>query len=1680
MDREGFGDGEFRPDPPRALAMSRSRVRLTSPCRLAIAAIALGLAFAPASRAAAPRLELRRGDHVGIIGNTLADRMQHDGWLETHLVTRFPEHDLVIRNLGFSGDELTTRLRSAGFGAPDDWLTRIRADVVFAFFGYNESFAGKAGLAQFRSDLDAFLTHTLAQKYNGKGAPRLVLFAPIAHEDLRDKDLPDGSENNARLALYTAAMADVAGPHGVPFVDLFQATRAAYPGAPDRLTINGVHLTEGGGYTVAHIIDKALFADHVNRSIAGMDKVRRAVLDKNFVWFNRYRTVDGYSIYGGRADLAFVGGQTNRVVMDREMEVLDVMTANRDRRVWSLARGKDLKVDDGNTPPFIPVVTNKPGAGPHGAHVFLDGDEAITKMTVAKGMKVNLFASEARFPDLAKPVQMSFDAKGRLWVAVWPSYPHWKPKEELNDKVLIFEDADGDGRADTQTVFADKLHCPTGFELVNGGVLVAQAPDLLLLKDTDGDDKADVRTRVLGGLDSADTHHTANSFQLDPGGALYFQEGTFHRTQVETPWGPPVRCADAGVFRYEPKSRKFAVYVSYGFANPHGHVFDRWGRDVVVDGTGANPYAGALFSGHLDYPHKHSAPPQVYPPRTRPCPGLETLSSRHFPDSMQGNLLVPNVIGFQGILQYRIDEKGASLSGAEAEPILSSTDPNFRPSDVEVGPDGAIYFLDWQNPIIGHMQHNLRDPSRDRAHGRVYRITHEGRPLLKPARIAGAPVESLLDLLKEHEDRVRYRARVELGARETGKVVAAAGKWVEGLDKADPDYDHHLTEALWVHQFHGAVNVDLLKRVLKSPDSRARAAATRVLCDWRDRVPAALDMMKALAADPYPRVRLEAVRAASFFKEPEALEVPLISAEHESDVYLDYTRGETMKALEPHWKKAVAEGRPVHFTSEAGARFFLRGVSTDDLVKLPKGRAVDRETLFRKGVRDEARDAALADLAGREGKGEARVLLDAIRAQDVEKGPRDESVVFDLVRLLTNRPARELAASRADLEALAVSARLPVTRELGFVALIAADSGADKAWALANRSVRSLQDLVNAMPLVRDPGLRASLYPRVLPLLDGLPNALADGRARSKGSYGHFVRIELSGRKTLTLAEVEVLSDGRDVARRGKASQKNTAHGGQAAHAIDGNPSERYSDGGQTHTEEDTPDPWWEVDLGAERPIDAVVVTNRADGGLGQRLDGFTLKVLDGGRDLVFERKGLPAPAGRVRVEVGGGGPEAVVRRAAMAALPSVRGQEGPTFKALARFVRGGEDRATAIQALQRVPPSYWPRDEARPLVDSLLAQVRTLPASERTSPAALDALQLADSLASLLPRDQGRRVRRELGDLGVRVIRIGAVPDQMLFDKDRLVVKAGKPVEVVFENNDLMPHNFVVTRPGALEEVGQLAESSAAQPGALERNYVPASPKVLFSTRLLQPRDGEKLAFRAPASPGVYPYVCTYPGHWRRMFGALYVVDDLDDYLADPEAYLARHPLPIVDELLKSNRPRKEWTLADLATAVERLDRGRSFANGKQMFRVANCIACHRVNGDGEEVGPDLAKLDPKMTAVDLLKSVLDPSAKIDDKYRTFVFETTAGKVVTGLVLAETADAVKVTVNPVAQTAPVVLRKSDIVERTKSASSIMPKGLLDTLTREEVLDLMSYVLARGDARHPVFHLGQGGHGHGH
>ncbi|MBG7608057.1 MAG: hypothetical protein IZT59_08540, partial [Verrucomicrobia bacterium] len=401
------------------------------------------VAFVPLSVQA--QLPLQDGDKVCIIGNGLADRMQHDGWVETAIQSELSDKKLSFRNLSFTGDTVTSRPRSKGFTSPEDYLKHCEADVVFVFFGYNESFGGEKGLGKFKSDLGSMVEKYKATKFNGESAPRLVLFSPIAHENLGTPLLPNGNSNNVNLALYTGAIHQLADEKIVSFVDLFSATQGLYNKVDTPLTLNGVHLLPEGNRRLAGVIASALSGKEVKATPA-LEPLRQAVLDKNWHWHNRYRAVDGNDIWGGRSGLKFVNGQTNREVLEHELSMLDITTANRDPKIWALAQGKQYKVDDSNVPEPVEVISNVGGgsksssAAKEGSKDYLSGKQAISKMHIPEGFEVNLFADEKMFPGIANPVQMQVDAKGRLWAACWNTYPKWEPLKEMTDSLLILPD----------------------------------------------------------------------------------------------------------------------------------------------------------------------------------------------------------------------------------------------------------------------------------------------------------------------------------------------------------------------------------------------------------------------------------------------------------------------------------------------------------------------------------------------------------------------------------------------------------------------------------------------------------------------------------------------------------------------------------------------------------------------------------------------------------------------------------------------------------------------------------------------------------------------------------------------------------------------------------------------------------------------------------------------------------------------------------------------------------------------------------------------------------------------------------------------------------------------------------------------------------------------------------------
>jgi glucose/arabinose dehydrogenase/lysophospholipase L1-like esterase len=860
-----------------------------------------------------PLLDVEPGDKIVLIGNTLAERMQHFGHWETLLHSRFREHKLVVRNLGFSADTIDLRLRSQDFQDHGQTLFDHQPDVILAFFGFNESFAGPEGLDAFRSDLARFIEDVRKLKYpsttfernreespilqdkDGEVTkpPTLVLVSPTANENLPGRGIMAADRNNETLRLYTEAMGEVAAEHDVPFVDLFTPTSQIMGNIDDPLTINGVHLSDRGYVRLAPILDTGLFGPRPRDALPGtqLDELQAAVNEKNLQHWYDYRAINGYYIYGGRKEPFGV------VNFPAEFAKLRKMVAVRDQRIWDIAQGKEVpeQIDDSRTGEFVDIETNFKN------EVFLTSPEdALERFSLPEGFEIQLVASEVDFPDLENPVQMAFDGRGRIWVTTMGSYPMYLPGTPVDDKVLILEDTNGDGTADKQTVFADGLHVPTGIELGYGGAFVAQQPNLMFLKDTDGDDQADERHLILHGFDTGDSHHAISAFEWGPAGDLYFQEGTFHHSQIETPYGPE-RVKNAAVFRYEPRTAKLDVFVSYGFANPWGHVFDKWGQNFVADASGGANYYGTAFSGDVDYPRKHPGLKEFLTKQWRPTAGCELVASRNFPDEMQGDYLLNNCIGFQGVLQYRMKDDGSGFHADPVEPLLRSSDPNFRPVDIQFGPDGALYLIDWFNPLVGHMQHSLRDPNRDTSHGRIWRIVHTGKPLVTPPLIEGRPIPELLGVLQSYETRTLYAARRELWDRPTDEVMAAVDKWVGGLNEKSDTFEHSRLEALWLKQAHDVVDAELLTTLLKSGDYRVRAAATRVLGEWRNRLDDPLQLLQQQVGDEHPRVRLEAVRALSFFRGPAAqaaLDIAVEAFLHDMDDYLKYTLDETMNTLQ--------------------------------------------------------------------------------------------------------------------------------------------------------------------------------------------------------------------------------------------------------------------------------------------------------------------------------------------------------------------------------------------------------------------------------------------------------------------------------------------------------------------------------------------------------------------------------------------------------------------------------------------------------------------------------------------------------------------------------------------------------------------------------------------------------------
>lgn len=850
-----------------------------------------------------PSFELRDGDRVVFIGDTFMEREQYYGYIELALAAQFPDRKVSFRNLGWSADTPEGASRAglsklqAGHEPPDEaWkqfveqITLAKPTVAIIGYGMANSFDGADGLPKFEASLEKLLETIRKQ---AGGPVRFALLSPIRHENL-GAPLPDPAEHNKQLALYTEVISQVAARHRIPFVSLFDDLKIETNRKASRpLTDNGIHLNALGYQKAAEVIERGLgLKPGAAKRLKNAETIRAEILRKNTLFFNQSRPQNMAYILGFR--------KHEQGKNAAELPMFNPLLEAADAKIAALLRN-----DTSAIPPEPEVKLSEKPFTP----------QPLPEFDIAPGFEINLFAEN---PQLAKPIQMNFDAKGRLWVASSAVYPQIEPGQEAADTIIVLEDTDGDGKADRSNMFAEGLFIPTAVEPGDGGVYVGQSTELLHFKDTDGDGKADERRIVLSGFGTEDTHHTIHTLRWGMDGQLYFNQSIYIRTDTETPHGV-TRLRSGGVLQLRPPTMELETFL-LGFCNTWGHAFDRFGQSFTTDGCGGQGISyGVRGAQYFTYAKMRRELKSISPGSYPKFCGLELVRSPHFPEEFQDNAITCDFRAHR-IVRFGIEEEGAGYITKELPDLVRTTNVTFRPIDVKFGPDGALYIADWSNPIIQHGEVDFRDPRRDHAHGRIWRVTAKGRPLVPKQDLTVAKNVTLLDNLLSENEWTRSQSRRVLTER-GHRITRDLAKWT-----ASQTDEKALLEALWMYQAIDVPEPALLKKVLAAEDGRIRAAAVRVLSFWRPRVPDSRRLLAIAVNDPHPRVRLEAVRALGKVPSAYSAELILSALDHPVDRFLDYGIWLSINELAKPWLQAIRSGAWTPEGREHHLEFGLRSI----------------------------------------------------------------------------------------------------------------------------------------------------------------------------------------------------------------------------------------------------------------------------------------------------------------------------------------------------------------------------------------------------------------------------------------------------------------------------------------------------------------------------------------------------------------------------------------------------------------------------------------------------------------------------------------------------------------------------------------------------------------------------------
>ena len=475
---------------------------------------------------------------------------------------------------------------------------------------------------------------------------------------------------------------------------------------------------------------------------------------------------------------------------------------------------------------------------------------------------------------------------------------------------------------------------------------VANSTELVHLSASKPGGKADKKRILLSGFGTEDTHHIIHTFRWGPDCRLYFNQSIYIHSHVETPHGVK-RLNAGGIWRFNPDRTELDVFAR-GWVNAWGHAFDKYGQSLVTDGAGSEGINHAIPGGYYltsEGPHKQRILHGMNPGSPKYC-GLEVVSGRHFPDDWQGDVVTNDFRGHR-VCRFKLQADGSTFAAREMTEVIKSTHPAFRPIDVKMGPDGALYIADWYNPIIQHGEVDFRDPRRDKTHGRIWRVTAKGRDLVKKPKLVDATVPELLEQLKSPEQWTRQQAKRVLKERGAEKVLPELTKWVQPLCAKPEGNGAGLLEAIWVLDGLGAGSdasgdlskfaFKLLSAAVSAHDRRLDAILPRITQRWATGKDHADGLGFALS--PYltimdnPMARLEAIRALAHVRSPAAVELALAALDKPMDRVLDYALWLTVRELEPYWLPEFQAGRLTFGGDAKKLAFALGAIGNKDTVK---------------------------------------------------------------------------------------------------------------------------------------------------------------------------------------------------------------------------------------------------------------------------------------------------------------------------------------------------------------------------------------------------------------------------------------------------------------------------------------------------------------------------------------------------------------------------------------------------------------------------------------------------------------------------------------------------------------------------------------------------------------------------